>query len=117
MDAADKYDKERKNRQKKDIKFTNSSSNYLALIFKLMDYYALAVVAFASQVGWFGESTFNPSDTVSGEAFYNSYVFYFYLCFSLSMVYGVLGRMSIKKVQDNSFGQNESGDIARFPHP
>jgi hypothetical protein len=77
-------------------------------------------LAYNSNIGWFSNdsSSFDASATVSGEAFYKSYAFYFYCSLAVSFLYGILGRVALFHVKENTFGQNTTtGAPAWFPHP
>ncbi|CAD8042913.1 unnamed protein product [Paramecium primaurelia] len=116
FEATEEYEKNLINQQQKSIEFKLTSSNILALIFKLYDMYSLASVAYNPQVGWFGSTSISGSDTISGSAFYDSYDFFFYFSLGISILYGLLGSLSLNAVQKNTFGQDENGNLARFPH-
>ncbi|CAK75391.1 unnamed protein product (macronuclear) [Paramecium tetraurelia] len=116
FEATEEYEKNLANQQQKSIEFKPTSSNILALIFKIYDLYSLASVAYNPQVGWFGSTSVSGSDTISGSAFYDSYAFFFYFSLGVSILYGLLGSLSLDAVQKNTFGQDENGNLARFPH-
>lgn len=96
LDAADAYD-EQKQKLSDPIKLRASFSNVQAIFTKLLEIYSLAALAFTPSVGWFG-SNFDGASTVSGQAFYDSFEFYFYLSFGLSVLYAILGRSSLGHV-------------------
>ncbi|CAD8052814.1 unnamed protein product [Paramecium sonneborni] len=116
FDATEEYEKNLANQQQKSIEFKLTSSNILALIFRIYDLYSLASVAYNPQVGWFGSTSISGTDTISGSAFYDSYAFFFYFSLGVSILYGLLGSLSLDAVQKNTFGQDENGNLARFPH-
>ncbi|CAD8161671.1 unnamed protein product [Paramecium pentaurelia] len=101
--------------------FRSTVSNIIAISTRLFDVYGLAALTFNSNVSWFGSNSSSDvqgQDVVDGAAFYNSYAFYFYASLSASVLYGILGRIAIYHVKQNTFGQNTvNGLPASYTHP
>lgn len=81
--------------------FRKTVSNIIALLSRLYDLYGLAALAYNSKIGWFSNSdssSFDASTLVNGEAFYESYAFFFYLSLSVSVIYYFVGRIAVYHV-------------------
>jgi len=88
-DSLIEYEKERKNEE---YKFELNLSNILALYGRLSDLIAMANVALASGVNWFGNGGGNNIvNEIQSESFIDTFLFAFYKALGISVVYGVLG--------------------------
>ncbi|CAK69852.1 unnamed protein product (macronuclear) [Paramecium tetraurelia] len=101
--------------------FRPTLSNIIAISTRFYDVYGLAALTFNSNVSWFGNdsaSSVQGQDVVDGAAFYDSYAFYFYASLFASVLYGILGRIAVHHVKQNTFGQNTlNGLPASYTHP
>ncbi|KAM3142483.1 hypothetical protein pb186bvf_005385 [Paramecium bursaria] len=97
------------------LQFEYSMSNYLALIFRLIDVYSLAALAYNSQISWYGQATSTNKTQVSGTSFYEQFYYTFGAALAASIIYGLVGRLALTKIDEGTFGKDDMGNKAKLP--